>query len=348
MARMPFVRIVKGKYAYFRSKETGDTRLPSLPGDPAFQRAYAEQLELRERLRANAGGPAQGSFAWLIKRYLASAEFAALADATQLDYGKTCDLLTAELGDQPYRLTTRAMLKAVRDDHAATPRKAHKIKQMLSRLYSWADEEGLVPAGFNPAGGLKRLARKGGAKEITVWSDEEIGWVLAAAAPHLQTPVILALYTGQRREDVVTMRWNQWQGDIIRVRTSKTRKMLDIPCHPVLKAHLQQLRDRQKVVAFTGTIALTEAGEAFTANGLSGQVRRVVEKLPQIPGPRSLHGLRYAAGSRMEEGGATPAMIAEVLGHATFAMALKYAGQRVRARGAIEAMESTTSERQKS
>jgi hypothetical protein len=33
---------------------------------------------------------------------------------------------------------------------------------MASRLYSWADEGELVPEGFNPAAGVKRLKRKGG------------------------------------------------------------------------------------------------------------------------------------------------------------------------------------------
>jgi hypothetical protein len=75
------------------------------------------------------------------------------------------------------------MLKAVRDDYAATPRKAHKIKQMLSCLYGWADENDLVPEGFNPAAGLKRLRRKGGDKEIVPWSDPEIGWYVDAARP---------------------------------------------------------------------------------------------------------------------------------------------------------------------
>jgi DNA gyrase inhibitor GyrI len=47
-------------------------------------------------------------------------------------------------------LTTRAMIKAVRDDYAVTPRKAHKIKQMASRLYSWADESDLFPPSSTP------------------------------------------------------------------------------------------------------------------------------------------------------------------------------------------------------
>jgi integrase len=57
-----------------------------------------------------------------------------------------------------------------------------------------------------------------------------------------------------------------------------------------------------------------------------------------MPNNRSMHGLRYAAGSRMEEGGATVAEIEAVLGHRTFKMALKYAGQRLRAARGIAAM----------
>lgn len=339
-----FVRLVKGRYPRFRTRETGDLPLPGPIGSPAFLRDYAALLELRDARRGRAAdaGPDPRSWAFLIDQYLASPEYAALSDATRPGYARTCALLRDELGDQPFALTTKAMIKAVRDDHAATTRKAHKIKQMASRLYSFAAECSLVPDGFNPAAGLKRIQRKGGPREIIVWSDPEIDWVLAAAPPHVVTPILIALYTGQRRTDVASMRWDQWQGDFIRVRTSKTGALLDLACHPVLKAHLVSLRGSRKVIAMSGEIALSDKGKAFTADGMSAAVRRVVEKVAResgrIGGSRSMHGLRYASASRMEEGGATHAEIAEVLGHRTFKMALKYAGQRVRARAAVAAM----------
>lgn len=340
MDRLKFVRIVKGKYAFFRSKETGDVALPRPIGGPEFHRKYAELLDIRERGRTPVEAD-RSSWSWLIDAYLASAEFAALADTTQDDYRRTCELLRAELGDQPFRFTTRGMLKAVRDDFAATPRKANKVKQMASRLFTWADENDLVPAGFNPAADLKRLKRKGGDREILDWSDAEIEWIFAAAPAHVLTPLMIFLFTGQRERDVPGMTWSQWQGDVIRVRTSKTGALLDIPCHPALKTYLERLRASRKVVAMSGEICLTEAGKPFSVNGLNGAIRRLVERVARthaIPGNRSPHGLRYSAASRMEEGGATHAAIAEVLGHRTFRMALKYAGQRVRARSAVAAM----------
>lgn len=337
-----FVRLVPGRsaaYPYFRSKETGQLRMRGAPGSAEFWAHYAELIKLRDRLRDEADPKPEGSFHWLIAAYLSSAEFAALADATQADYSRTCVVLEGELGAQPFRYTTRAMLKAVRDGHAATPRKAHKLKQMLSRLYTWADECDLVPEGFNPAAGVKRLRRKGGDKEIVPWSDYEIAAVLAAAPAHVVTPILLALYTGQRAADVAAMRWSQWQGGAIRVRQSKTHALLEIPCHAVLQAHLEQLRKSAKVIGIgDGVICLTAAGQPFTPNSLAGAIRRVVEKLPDVPNNRSMHGLRYAAAARIEEGGAGVAAIEAVLGHRTFKMALKYASSRLRAGQGIAAM----------
>lgn len=341
-----FVRLIKGRYPRFRTKETGDVPLAGPIGSPAFLREYAALIELRDARQVSPEAEAAGSWAWLIGKYLGSAEFAELADDTQGDYARTCALLKAELVDEDgrsliVRFTTRKILKAIRDDHAATVRKANKVKQMASRLCTWADENELVPEDFNPAAKLKRLKRKGGEQEIVDWSDAEIDWIFGAADEAVLTPLMLFLYTGQRERDVPTMPWSRWQGDSIRVRTSKTGALLDIACHPVLRAYLEGVRAARKVVSMTGTICQTETGKPFSINGLNGRIRRLVEKVARvhpIPGNRSPHGLRYAAASRMEEGGATHAEIAEVLGHRTFKMALKYARQRVMARAAVAAM----------
>ncbi|GGB14759.1 hypothetical protein GCM10011380_00200 [Sphingomonas metalli] len=336
-----FTYLSKGAYWRFRHKLTGDVPLPhekglhwsKQPERAAFMQRYAELLAVVEAKKV--APPSRSTFAWLIAEYQRSPEFRNLADSTQTDYARTLGLLKDELGQVRFALASRAILKAVRDDHATTTRKAHKIKQMLSRLYSWADEAGHVPEGFNPAKGIKKIKRKGGAREIVVWSDAEIAAFLKGAPEHLVTPVLIALYTGQRREDVVRMTWQQYQGDVIRVRQSKTTALLDIACHSVLRKHLDALK-RQGVV-----ICTTEGGKAYTANGLSQAVRRRVSKVAAMPDDRSMHGLRYAAGSRMEEAGCTVAEIESVLGHQTFRMALKYASQRLRAKAAIAKMEAS-------
>jgi integrase len=139
---------------------------------------------------------------------------------------------------------------------------------MASRLYSWADESDLVPAEFNPAK-MKRLKVR--QKSIVPWSEEEIALFLSHCPAWLKTPILLALHTGQRREDVAAMEWDNFQGASIRVRQSKTGEPLDIACHKELRAHLMSVKTK-----FGGPIARTAKGRPFTANGLepSGQEAR--------------------------------------------------------------------------
>lgn len=329
---LPYTYRAKGKYWRFRRGGL-DTALPGKPGEAAFHARYDELLAAQNKVPARIP---EDSMAWLIRRYRGDRTvFDALSDSTQLDYARTLDVLDAEFGKWPYRLITRPMILAVQSKYAATPRKAHKIKQMLSTLYGYADMHQLVREGFNPTKGLKKPKRKGGEREITVWSDYEIDAYLDTAPDHAKTPVLIALYTGQRREDICRMTWTQFQGDMVRVRQSKTRTMLDIPCHPVLRAWLEGLK-RQTI-----TICTNAEGQPYaSANALSGVVRRTLASCANIPEHRSMHGLKYAAGSRLEEAGCTIGQIKAILGNRTEAMATKYATQRLRAQEAIQRLQS--------
>ncbi len=227
------------------------------------------------------------------------------------------------------------MIKAVRDSYRATPRKADKIRQMASRLYSWADESELVPEGFNPVKGLKKLKHK--VSPYVPWSDEEIELYLAHAPSHVTTPVLLALYTGQRASDVVAMTWNDYKGSTIRVRQDKTDEFLDIYCHPRLRDHLDRLKATGGKKAVV--IALSIVGKSYTAGSLSQALARSILAIEEMP-HRTMHGLRYAAAAQLEEAGCTIAEIAAVLGHRTYQMAMKYIEQRKASKRAGKKLEA--------
>lgn len=333
---LPYTYIAKGRYWRFRHPKTGDVKLPGKPPEQAFLQRYGELVAVVEQ---QAAPIPKDSFKWLIGQYRASDEFKALADATQLDYSKTLDLIVKELGEQPYALTTRNMIKAVRDRHASKPRKAHKIKQMVSCLYTWADDNDKVRAGFNPAKDVKRLKRKGGSKEYVCWSEWEFDLFMASAIAPMQTAAMLARYTGQRAKDIAAMVWTDFQGETIRVKQSKTRAPLTISCHVKLRDYLAKLQPPQKGKRWT-PILTSAKGEPYNANSLSSAIGRAVSKAEDMPANRSIHGLRYMAGADMEEAGCTVAEIESVLGHETFKMALKYASQRMRAKAANEKREA--------
>lgn len=332
-ARLPFTYVIpkpNGRH-YWRFRR-GELKapLPGKPGDPAFHAEYGRLVALSETPKA---AKDEASLAWLIGEYRASAEFNALRSPTQLDYGKTLDLIEADdLAREPYKLITAPMVKLVRDEYASTPRKAHKIKQMISRLYSWAKEAQKVPAGLNPAAEFKRLKVR--QRSIPVWSEEEIALFLAHCPTHLKTVVLLALCTGQRAEDVVSMDWTAYQGAIVRVVQSKTGEPLTIPCHKQLREHLDSVRTR-----FKGKIARAASGRPYTANGFAKALSDCAAKIPTWPGGRSPHGLRYAAAARLEEVGVGPAVASMIMGHRTYQMAMKYLTARREAEAAMRRVE---------
>ncbi|WP_313332142.1 tyrosine-type recombinase/integrase [Sphingobium yanoikuyae] len=332
-SKLKYTYLAKGRYWRFRHAPTvGDVPLPGTPGDPEFHARYSELLK---RVTATPkAAPAQSSFAWLVGKYRKSPEFAMLRPRTRDDYEISLNVIVEELGDQPYAFTTRKMLKAVRDGYSATPRKADKLKAMMSRLYSWADEEEHVPEGFNPAAGLKKLRKK--PEPYVPWSDEEIDLLLANAPSHVVTPVMLAAYTGQRASDVVSMTWTQYKGSTIRVKQDKTGEPLDIACHPKLRAYLDSLRatDRKGVV-----MATSAEDRSYTAGSLSQALTRAIRQIDEMP-HRTMHGLRYAAAARLEEAGCTVAEIAAIIGHRTYQMAMKYIAQRKAAQRAIAKLEA--------
>lgn len=316
--RPKFTFVVKGRYWRFRRGEL-KAALPGKPGEPAFYAEYARLLALSEQ---EPDKPDETTISWLITQYKASAEFGALRPLTRLDYEKVLVTVDAELGTEPFKLITSKMVKAVRDDLAkATPRKAHKVKALVSLLYTWAADNDHVDLGFNPAAPIRKL--KGRTKPYVPWSEPEIKVALGTVPAWLKTPLMLALYTGQRREDVVAMDWEDFQGSIIRVRQSKTGEPLDIACHKELRKYLEAIRTE-----FGGKIARTARGRPFTANSLSQALRRFITDTKCIPADRSLHGIRYAAAARLDEAGCSVTEAVAVMGHRTYQMALKYMAQR--------------------
>lgn len=331
--KVPFTFIVtkpNGR-VYWRFRRAGITgALPGAPGEEGFWKRYGELRALSEKAPREVD---RTSIEWLVKRYRYSAEFKSLRPRTQGDYDDTLDLIVRELGDQPYRLVTFRMVKAVRDDYAKTPRKAHKIKQMVSRLYSWAAEEGLVDPESNPARHLRRL--KARSTPITPWSESEITLFQANCPDWLLPAFMLALFTGQRREDLIAMQWQDFQGSFIRVRQSKTGEPLDVACHPTLRDLLKARRNR-----FGGQIVRNANGRPMTANALSQAIRRVAMETEGMPKNRSLHGLRYAAAGRGDEAGWSVTEAIAVLGHRTYAMAVHYMAQRRNSEAAMRKLEA--------
>lgn len=179
-------------------------------------------------------------------------------------------------------------------------------------------------------GGGELLRRGDG---FVAWSEEDIAKYLKRwpAGSRERLALVLLLYTGQRRGDVIRMGRQHVSGGAIRVTQAKTGAQLTIPMHSELKAVLETLpRDSL-------TFLTTQHGEPFKDSASFGnQFREWCDKtgLPK----RSAHGLRKSAAVRLVEAGCTTKEVQAITGHASLREVERYtkaAEQEKLARSAI-------------
>src|SRR5262249_41037890 len=157
---------------------------------------------------------------------------------------------------------------------------------LLSSVWKHAVERLEIDLDNNPTHGISRVHEGGEGHEP--WPQELIER-FAKDAPFAHVLALhLLLYTGQRRSDVVKMKWSQFDGGAIEVKQQKTGEPLVVPCHSVLRDTLSRT-PRNSEYILTG-----ERGRPLKAEALSTAVRRRLAKLG-VTG-YSVHGLRKNAG----------------------------------------------------
>lgn len=148
--------------------------------------------------------------------------------------------------------------------------------------------------GANPTVGITRIHKTH--KKHEPWPDEVLSAFMKVAPSHLKLAVMLLLYSGQRRSDVIKMKWSQFDGTTIEVvSTQKTGAYVAIPCHQNLREALAAL-PRQSEFILTG-----ERTKQYRADTLTRLVRNQLTKVGI--GGYSVHGLRSNAAQALAEAG---------------------------------------------
>ena len=117
------------------------------------------------------------------------------------------------------------------------------------------------------ASGIKPLKIAGDGYHA--WTDAEIARFLAQhpAGSTARLAMLLALYTGQRRSDVVRMGWADIDDGFIKVKQEKTKAHLGIPIAAALAEALKDIpKDR-------ATFLVSSHGDAFTGAGMGNWFR---------------------------------------------------------------------------
>ncbi len=145
---------------------------------------------------------------------------------------------------------------------------------------------------------------------------EEAEKLIHCASPHLKPIIMVALYTGLRKSELLSLRWENidFHNEVIRIKKTKTRKERFIPVHPRVKKILLELYYNKKseyVFTYMGKPVKNIKTSFRTAVKRAGLNLR-------------FHDLRHTYASWLVMAGVDIRTIQELLGHASIRMTSRY------------------------
>jgi integrase len=226
---------------------------------------------------------------------------------------------------------SRKVLQRLVDDLGATPSAANHRAAKLSLLMKHAVRLDWID--HNPMLDVELVDESGGG--FHSWDEQEVS---AFEARHplgtkARLALAIALYTAQRRADIVRAGPADLDNGLVKIRTSKTERTRElwIPAHPKLLETI----DATPVIG-KDTWLVTDHGKAFapTSFGNWFRLRADEANLPHC----TLHGLRKIAARRLAEAGCSPHEIMAITAHETLSEVERYtkgANQKKLARAAM-------------
>jgi integrase len=319
---------------YFRKRGARNVPLPGLPGSPEFMHAYEAAIATAEPVVIGASRAKVGTVAATVSMYLASAEFADLAEETRRTRRNILEHLREAHGDKRLAAIERKHVQALVDAKAATPSAARNLLAVLRMLMKFTVSAGIRRD--DPTIGVRHARIK--TAGYRTWTEADIGTYQEhhpiGTMPRLA--LALSLGTGQRRSDVVRMGRQHVSGGSITIRQSKTGKPLVIPIIEELRAAIEAMGSDHL------TFLTTARGKPFTAAGFTNYFRKQCKAAGLATG-LSAHGLRKAMCRRLAEAGCSANEIAAISGHQTLHEVERYtkaADQERMARTAVERLKN--------
>lgn len=240
----------------------------------------------------------------VIREWRRSPEWAQLADTTKKTWGSALNRIEERWGDAPLAVfddrRMKAKVVAWRDSRSSTPRAADIGITVLHALLKNAVLKGLLT--INVAAGVPSLYRGGDRAEV-IWTDKDLKQFEETALRTGEQAALdglrLAVWTGLRREDLVTLLWSEVTPTAIRKRARKVsrrkRYFVTVPTMgPSLKALLAELRARKRNDGVE-TVLVDPQGNPWSPDRFTKAIGRVRDEAgivhvdPEIGRERKLH-----------------------------------------------------------
>lgn len=303
----------KGRdYYYFDTGKRVDGRkvYASLPHirSPEFGGRYAALLGHRNRPSPKD----QMKIPALIDLYERSRDYASLSPASVKLYNIYLRRLEKLLPTAPAAEVTSIDMQLLFDKMGETPSAANAFRSVCSAMFSWAKPRGYVSN--NPCDGIKPNPDG----EHDPWPEHVLAAALKADDALVRLLTHLLFYTGQRLGDVLRMSWADIVDGRVKVRQSKTKKLLAIRLHADLAAELA------KHARTSITICTTQAGRPVSPEWARRKLQVFASNMGASVVP---HGLRKNAVNALLANQCTVAETAAITGQ-TLRMVEHYAKQR--------------------
>ncbi|MBY8977392.1 tyrosine-type recombinase/integrase [Rhodobacteraceae bacterium NNCM2] len=296
---------VRGKRRWRFRKKGKTFSLGTEYGSDDFIRRYeaalkAETVDRRQNI--------PGSFDALCEAYYRSTKYSKLGPSTRTTYRGIIERFRETRGEKMVKDLRRSDVMAIMSKMGDKPAAANSLLRMLRMLMKLAVQ--LEWRETDPTEGVDKYPT--GPGHLT-WTEDDIAKYLEVHRPGTMahTAMVIMLYTGAARADVVRLGWGNVKNGRIKYRRQKMLSrdgiLVDIPIHPELGTVIDQLPR----TAFT--FLQTANGKSRSPNGFGNLMRKWCREagLENC----SSHGLRKALARRLAEAGCTPHQIASITGH---------------------------------
>lgn len=216
-----------------------------------------------------------------------------------------------------------------------SPATVNRELEVLRHLFNLADRWNRF-FGKNPVSRARLLPLNNKKERILTLEEEKR--LLSNCDSYLRDIVITALYTGMRKGEIISLKWNNVDLDsgIITIdqTNSKNKKTRRIPINSTIRKLLLELRLRN---SGRENVFLNSKGTPYLRQDSLNRAFTLALKKAKICGLR-FHDLRHTAATRMIELGSSIVAVKEILGHSSLDMTMRYAHPNESLRSALEGL----------
>jgi integrase len=254
-----------------------------------------------------------GTLPWLIDTYKAGPAWHGLRGVTKKCYNWQFKVLlewSEGRGHPPMRTIKLRDAEQLWAEWKHKPRAASAIVSRACALWNYADglDEDVIDR--NP---FRLVHCHDLEPRSEVWRPGQIAAIMEVAIargrPSVALAVMIAANTAQRRGDVMALRWNQYNGETIKLTQSKTGTSLEIPCSAELKTALD---DARSAVTAYGVVPLKVGEQHIVVNENTARrwnlenfrrAFRIIARYAGVPDSLQFRDLRRTATVQLAQAG---------------------------------------------